>query len=189
MSLIDGKMGVLLQLRFRLVVLVFAAACLLLSGTESQDASPFLPPDTGRAAPVSVPAPTLTNLQFASVLSFGREVLISVYDVRTNEGVWIPVGGEAQGIRIVTYDPENEEVTVLSAGVTARLKLREAQFVGVGIFRPLPTLEQEYGRPLTVEEEETEARMLVSDLLEIGMEERARQRELRRKEIKRQRAN
>jgi len=189
MSLIGRKMGALLQLRFRLVALVFVAACLLLSGTESQDASPFLPPDSGRAAPVSVPAPTLANLQFAGVLSFGREVLISVYDVRTNEGVWIPVGGEAQGIRIITYDPENEEVTVLSAGVTARLKLREAQFVGVGMIKPLPTLEQEYGRPLTVEEEETEARMLVSDLLEIGMKERARQRELRRKEIKRQRAN
>ena len=182
-------MGALLQLRFRLVALVFAAACPLLSGTESQDASPFLPPDSGRAAPVSVPAPTLSNLQFASVLSFGREVLISVYDVRTSEGVWIPVGGEAEGIRVITYDPENEEITVLSAGVTARLRLREAQFTAGGLIRPLPTLEQEYGRPLTVEEQETEARMLVSDLLEIGMQERARQRELRKKEISRMRRN
>ena len=189
MSLIGRKMGALLQLRFSLVALVFVAACFLLSGTESQDASPFLPPDSGRAAPVSAPAPTLANLQFASVLSFGREVLISIYDVRTNEGVWIPVGGEAQGIRVITFDPTYEEVTVLSAGVTVRLKLREAQFIGAGMIKPLPTLEQEYGRPLTVEEQETEARMLVSDLLEIGMEERARQRELRRKEIKRQRAN
>ena len=165
--------------------MILSVECVLLSGAELDDASPFLPPDSGKPAPPSVPAPTLANLQFASVLSFGREVLVSVFDVRTSEGVWIPVGGEAEGIRVITYDPENEEVTILSAGVTARLKLREAQFTAGGLIRPLPTLEQEYGRPLTVEEQETEARMLVSDLLEIGMKERARQRELRREEIKR----
>ncbi|RKX35381.1 MAG: hypothetical protein DRP71_03710 [Verrucomicrobia bacterium] len=182
-------MNVFTKLRFKLATVIFSAGCSLLLGSESDDESPFLPPDSGKPAAPSVPAPTLANLQFASVLSFGREVLISVFDVRTNEGVWIPVGEEAEGIRVITYDPENEEVTILSAGVTARLKLREAQFTAGGLIRPLPTLEQEYGRPLTVKEQETEARMLVSDLLEIGMQERARQRELRRKEIIRQRAN
>lgn len=182
-------MSPFIKLRFRLPAVFFSAGCFLLSWAESNDDSPFLPPNSSRPASPSVPAPTLANLQFASVLSFGREVLISVYDVRTSEGVWIPVGGEAEGIRVITYDPENEEVTVLSAGVTARLRLREAQFTAGGLIRPLPTLEQEYGRPLTVEEQETEARMLVSDLLEIGMQERARQRELRKKEINRQRRN
>jgi hypothetical protein len=182
-------MSAFMKLRFSLAAVILSAECILLSGAESNDVSPFLPPDSGRPAAPAAPAPTLANLQFASVLSFGRETLISVYDVRTNEGVWIPVGGEADGIRVITYDPENEEVTILSAGVTARLKLREASFATGGMIRSLPTLEQEYGRPLTVEEQETEARMLVSDLLEIGMKERERQRALRRQEIKRMRRN
>jgi len=148
-----------------------------------------MPPDSGQPASLPPPATTLANLQFASVMSFGREVLISVFDVRTNQGVWIPVGGEAEGIRVVTYDPDKEEVTIFSSGVSARLKLREARFGGGGLIAPLPTLEQEYGRPLTVQEEETEARMLVSDLLEIGMKERARQRELRKKARAESRAN
>jgi hypothetical protein len=178
-------MSALMQLRFGLAAVILSVECMLLSGAEASDESPFLPPDSAKPAAPAVPAPTLANLQFASVLSFGRETLISVYDVRTDEGVWIPVGGEADGIRVITYDPENEEVTVLSSGVTARLKLREANFATGGLIRPLPTLEEEYGRPLTVEEQEREARMLVSDLLEIGMKERERQRELRRQEIKR----
>ena len=184
MSLTSKRMSAFLKLRFRFAAVILSAECILLSGAESNEASPFLPPDSGGKAAPAAPAPTLANLQFASVLSFGREILISVYNVQTNEGVWIPVGDEAEGIRVITYDPDNEEVTVLSAGVTARLKLREASFASGGLIRPLPTLEQEYGRPLTVEEQETEARMLVSDLLEIGMKERERQRELRRQDIK-----
>ncbi len=129
-----------MKLRFSLAAVILSAECILLSGAESNDVSPFLPPDSGRpAAPAAPPAATLANLQFASVLSFGRETLISVFDVRTNEGVWIPVGGEADGIRVITYDPDNEEVTVLSAGVTARLKLREANFTTGGPIRSLPT--------------------------------------------------
>ncbi|MEZ5275943.1 MAG: hypothetical protein R3F07_06160 [Opitutaceae bacterium] len=143
--------------------------------------SPFLPPDAGQPAPAPVvPVTTLANLEFSGVMSFGRQTLISVHDLQSDKSVWITVGGEEEGIRVVNYDSETKEITVLSRGVTTRLKLRESQLANGKWIKPLPTLEQEYGRPLTVEEEETEARMLVSDLLEIGMKERERQRELRK---------
>ena len=100
-----------------------------------------------------------------------------MHNLQTNKGVWIPLGGEEEGIRVLNYNSEAKEVTIASLGVTAVLKLREAEFNGGSWIKPLPTLEQEYGRPLTVKEEEREARMLVSDLLEIGMKERERQRE------------
>ena len=180
----------LIQLRVWLAAVVLSAGCVLHSEAEPNGDSPFLPPDSGQPEPPPpAPAPSLANLQLASVLSFGREVLVSVYDIQTNTGVWIPVGGEAEGIRVITYNPDTEEVTVLSGGVKARLRLREAKLLGRGMIASIPTLEQEYGRPLSVKEQEFEARMLVSDLLEIGMEERKRQRSLRRAELKRMRTN
>jgi hypothetical protein len=177
------------QLRFWLVATVLSVGCVYHLGAEQNENSPFLPPDSGQPEPPSAPVSTLANLQFASVMSFGSDVLISVFDLQTRIGVWIPVGGEAEGIRVVTYDPDKEEVTVLSLGITGRLTLREAKNLGRGMITALPTMEQEYGRPLTEKEQEFEARMLVSDLLEIGMEERKRQRALRRKGTKRTRSN
>lgn len=162
-------------------LLLLAAACPLSAQDLSAD-SPFLPPDAGRKPPPpAAPVVTLANLQFSGVMSFGRDTLVSVHDLQSDKSIWIAVGGEAEGIRVVNYDTEAKEVTVLARGVTTKLKLREAQLSAGTWIKPLPTLEQEYGRPLTVEEEETEARMLVSDLLEIGMKERERQRELRKK--------
>ena len=170
-------------------VLVLAGSWSVTAQDLGED-SPFLPPDSGKVAPPPVvPVTTLANLEFSGVMSFGQQTLVSVHDLQSDKSVWIAVGDEAEGVRVVNYDPTAKEVTVLSAGVTRKLKLREAQLAGGMLIRPLPTLEQEYGRPLTVEEEETEARMLVSDLLEIGMKERERQRELRKQAASGKRTN
>jgi hypothetical protein len=157
------------------------AVALVASAADLKEDSPFLPPGGGEVAPEppAEPRPTLANLEFAGVMSFGQGTLISVHNLQTDKGVWIPLGAEEEGIRVLSYNAEAQEVTIVSMGVTAVLKLREAKFGGGSWIKPLPTLEQEYGRPLTVKEQETEARMLVSDLLEIGMKERERQRELR----------
>lgn len=175
----------LFMIRIRICTLLALAGAAAGSGADLKDDSPFLPPGSGEVAAkptASVPAPTLSNLEFSGVMSFGQGTLISVHNLQTNKGVWIPLGGEEEGIRVLNYDSEAKEVTIASLGVTAVLKLREADFKGGSWIKPLPTLEQEYGRPLTVKEEEREARMLVSDLLEIGMKERERQRELRNKQ-------
>lgn len=175
----------LLQIRIGICALLALAGAVVGSGADLKEDSPFLPPGSGSgevAPKPTAPAPTLANLEFSGVMSFGQGTLISVHNLQTNKGVWIPLGGEEEGIRVLNYDSEAKEVTVASLGVTTVLKLREADFKGGSWIKPLPTLEQEYGRPLTVKEEEREARMLVSDLLEIGMKERERQREIRNKQ-------
>ena len=175
----------LFQIRIGICASLALAGAVVGSGADLKEDSPFLPPGSGEVASAptaTAPAPTLANLEFSGVMSFGEGTLISVHNLQTNKGVWIPLGGEEEGIRVLNYDSEAKEVTIASLGVTAVLKLRDADFKGGSWIKPLPTLEQEYGRPLTVKEEEREARMLVSDLLEIGMKERERQREIRNKQ-------
>ena len=172
-----------IQISIRVIAGLAFAGATVGTGADLKEDSPFLPPGGGVVTPKpSTPAPTLANLEFSGVMSFGQATLISVHNLQTSKGVWILLGGEEEGIRVLNYNPELQEVTIASLGVTTILKLREADFSGGSWIRPLPTLEQEYGRPLTIKEQETEARMLVSDLLEIGMKERARQREIRNKQ-------
>lgn len=173
-----------IQIRVGFCALLALAAMTAGSAADLKEDSPFLPPGSGEVAPQppAQPAPTLANLEFSGVMSFGQGTLISVHNLQTDKGVWIPLGGEEEGIRVLNYDSEAQEVTISSLGVTTVLKLREVDFKGGSWIKPLPTLEQEYGRALTVKEQETEARMLVSDLLEIGMKERERQRQIRNKQ-------
>ena len=99
------------------------------SGADLKEDSPFLPPGGGEVVPEqpSQPKPTLANLEFAGVMSFGQGTLISVHNLQTDKGVWIPLGGEEEGIRVLNYNPETQEVTIASLGVTTVLKLREAE--------------------------------------------------------------
>ncbi len=132
-------------------------------------------------------ATSLDYLQISGVTTLGKNVLISIHDSKSKKSHWIPVGGTKAGISILNYNAKTNSVVVKCGKKSALLTLRIAANQGKSSItqkNKVTTLDEEYGRPLTVKEQETEARMLVSDLLEIGMEERARQQKLREKRNK-----
>lgn len=115
---------------------------------------------------------------------------ICLYDRVHHQSRWLPVGQNSDGIQVVSYDAANNEATVKFDGATHVLSLRKATITSSGpiaavaylpassasISMPTP------GKPIVdpstigkspeVVRQEREARMLVSDLLEIGMQQR-----------------
>jgi hypothetical protein len=138
--------------------------------------SPFLPPGSaaGGSGPEGGPSYELAG---GSVTSQGSEVCI--YDVKGKRSHWIGVGGEDGAVQVVSYDPAGDCAVVRINGVQQTLELRKeagpvnlgsaAPFVAAGAYAPssLPA-------GLTVEEarKRREARMLVTDLMDIGMRQR-----------------
>jgi hypothetical protein len=105
------------------------------------------------------------------------------------------------GIQVVNHDPQTDTVTIRHGGREIPLGLKQASFDPAALdavrasavsTAPLPSAGVALNVALTEEEKATEARMLVSDLLEIGMEQRkayaekqAAEREAQREETKR----
>lgn len=142
--------------------------------------SPFLPPDTPAAAPAAAPPAH----EFSGVIVAGSSVLVNIADVQARRSTWITVGQSADGIDAVSYDPKTENVVVRIAKQTKTLTLKKPTVaahagpvlatVAVAPTVPLPP-------PSSPAEAEREARMLVSDLLEIGMAQRKAYEEAQRK--------
>ncbi|MBL4575818.1 MAG: hypothetical protein JKY51_06940 [Opitutaceae bacterium] len=148
-------------------------------------ASPFVSQSAGKNEEVAVVS-AFNHLQISGITVLGEEILVSIYDRKQKKSYWMPVGSSKDGLEVLSYNAKNDSVTLKQGKKTAVLMLRIASVesggkAGVAVVQTdkVMTLEEEYGRPLTIKEQETEARMLVSDLLEIGMEERARQKRLR----------
>ena len=158
-----------------------AVIALALAGTGSaqtalvQD-SPFLPPGTadGGSGPAAAPAYELAG---GSVSSQGAQVCI--YDVNGRRSHWIGVGDADGRIEVVSYDAAADRAVVRIAGVEQTLELRKEApktgpasrlpFVAATNFvpnAPPPGLSLEENR------KQREARMMVSDLMDIGMRQR-----------------
>ncbi len=172
--------------KIRFTVLLFITVISpLFAWSGVPQSTPFIP-KSGASNGEATVVTSLSHLEIAGVTILGKETLISIHDGKNKKSYWIPVGGTRAGIEVVSYNAKNNSVVVKYGQELASLTLRIAANgnkykSSTNHGKKAPTLEEEYGRPLTVEEQETEARMLVSDLLEIGMEERARQQKLREK--------
>jgi len=144
--------------------------------------SPFLPPGV-TSAEGDASGTAAFELDGASVTSGGTSVCI--YDAREKHSHWIAVG-EAEGrIKVVGYDAANDRAEVVIDGVAQALELRkvsEVPFVqtassaGNGLSPEAPNRMRPPGMvgpdQVARARSEREARMFVTDLLDIGARQR-----------------
>jgi hypothetical protein len=171
--------------------------------------SPFAPP--GATAGESGAAPA-ENLEFAGVSSVGKRTDLILHDREAKRTHWIGVGESKAGIQVVAYDSRREQAILKVNGADKVLPLRkgsrptgapaaapapvttpEAPPPGVVFAQPFPGLGQPHAigdtpttlqpvPPAPPQRQEAEARMLVSDLLEIGMAQRRAYEEAQRRQ-------
>lgn len=168
---------------FALVAL--SASSVLLAADSAKNDSPFLPP-AGAAAPASKEP---SNYSFAGMTVLNGKTLLSITRESDKRSTWIPVGETVGDITAVSYDPKKDEAVIQAAGRELTLPIRKSVVVAAPANRP-PTSANIRPAPSAVitpapepepvkmpamnqqEEKEMEARMLVSDLLEIGQQQR-----------------
>lgn len=184
------------------VLLVLAGACLAsgaLSGQSTEDRSIF-GPVSARASENAATDPDLEALQFCGVMALGDERSFNFTDPRTRKSFWLPANGTEQGFSVESYDSTGEKVVVRRGSFTRTIPLRKTVVASSGPAaggrvvvpvatnatpaapRPPGSGVDEIKNPKTPEEikqAEFEARMLVSDLMDISYRAREEQRKLR----------
>ncbi len=197
------------SLRFASAILAIAVACA--SGGAQPMAlpknSPFLPP-AAAGAPTAAASETI---EFAGVSSVGKHTDLIFHDKSTKKSHWIGLGETKEGITVLNYDNRREQAVIKLNGVQKILTLRKGSGTSKSpagsmpmmmpaplpipapmiepvasvpiVESPVPLAPKPEGPPVpeTQLKQETEARMLVSDLLEIGMAQRRAYEEAQRK--------
>ena len=116
-----------------------------------------------------------------------RQTLVGITERTSRKSHWIPVGKTVDGIEVISCDADAEKATVRIGGELKTLAMKVSMPSGPA---PAPALVQTpaRGNPVVAQrltpkqaEEEREARMLVSDLLEIGIQQRKAYEEAQRK--------
>ena len=184
-----------------ILFVLIGVGCLFGAGTAgaSDPVSIFdEPPRAAELAPVAKD-PRLEALHLTGISLVGDVRSFNIYDTQGKKSYWIRKDEAFDGFKVVGYDAATQSVTVQSP-VTARIvPLRHARIVAVSptIAAPAavvvpPPFESKIPAhvvgvdelknpktPAEIKQAEYEARMMVSDLLEISMQERARQKALR----------
>jgi len=173
-------------------VLCFLGLCMCLSATaaETTKDSPF-----GQAGTTAVTTASLDDLDFAGVSTVGNRTMINLYDKQQKRSYWVQVGTKSGDVTIEKYDSAHDQITVRRNGTEKLLPLRPPSAVvnGTGatavgpvdspaLSAAAPAASATTGTPsLSQARQEEEARMLVSDLLEIGMAQRRAYEEAQRR--------
>jgi len=152
--------------------------------------SPFEPPgaaDTPQAAQDS-------GAELVGVISTSKQTMVGINEKTTHHSLWIPVGQSVDGVQVISCDPVNNRAVVKIAGQTRTLAMHQSptsttpasqvRFVPV-VSNPPPPAPIQHVAMTENEQKETEARMLVSDLMEIGMQQRKAYEEAQRKAVTR----
>ncbi len=187
-----------LHLASRLVVRVLAPALAALGCAAALPAqtalvanSPFAP--SGAVAGAAAAPAEAYQLAGASVQ--GSETTVCIYSQQTKHSQWIPVGGESDGVHVISYDGLHDTAVVMIAGSRKEISMRKAvvssagQFASSRAYTPAdtaaapaaPIASAPPSTPEKAVQEQREARMLVSDLLEIGVQQRKAYQEAKQK--------
>ncbi|MSU22402.1 MAG: hypothetical protein EXS32_01110 [Opitutus sp.] len=191
-----------------LATLVLSAAGLALAlagraGAQTPLAkdSPFLP---GASQAVAVAANE--NFELTAVTTVGKKTYVNLLDSQAKKSRWIAVGETVDGLAVLTYDAKREQAVTRIGGVEKLLTLRQPKGVvystvpnvnaAMNFAIPTPPVSPpdtattpavDPAKPATpvvaptIARQEEEARMLVSDLLEIGMAQRKAYEEAQKK--------
>ena len=119
------------------------------------------------------------DLKFAltGIIKLGDTPMVCITEVAENRSQWIKLGESSSGITVTGFDAENNAVSISHAGQSMNLVLKVPTFdpSELNAYQPmgaLPSAGVAVPVAVTNEEKEVEARMLVSDLLEIGLIQR-----------------
>ena len=185
-------------LRFRLLLLMTAVAATLV-GQAPPKQSPFEMRKNGAAPGNTTPAPPVDAvLEFSGIMKIGRTTMVCITTVTDKRTRWIKVGESSDGIQVPDQPAPTNSVLVRHAGREVTLPFKQPTYDAAAIAAsyqmgampegPAPQAGVAPTVALTNEEKETEARMLVSDLLEIGMIQRKAYQEAKAQELAEKRA-
>ncbi len=176
---------------------LFRFACMLavamagVAGASAQELprnSPFLPP-----AAVSGSAAVSSKYQLSGMIVKGKDTLISVTRLSDKQSFWIPIGSTVNDVTAISYNADLDQATVRANGETLTLPLSKpvvqapgavsasAATVASAEAAPVPTPPLPSLASAPPEVQEREARMLVTDLLEIGQQQRKAYEEAQKK--------
>lgn len=176
---------------------------------SAQDGTVFDRPGAAPAQAANTGDGDLAALQLSGVSSLGGQRMFNFVDSRNNKSFWVPLNGSTDGFSVTAYDENNVAVTVTRGGQSRQVQLRQVQIAAPPAASAHPVTVQVPPRPAgspapavirtadggeivnpktpqEIAQAEMEARMMVSDLLEISMQERARQKALREAQQKQQ---
>jgi hypothetical protein len=119
----------------------------------------------------------------------GSDVSVCIFERQRKRSEWIPVGGDADGVKVISFDANTDTAVVVIGGARKQISMRKSVVASVnspGGNRPAPPVIAPVAplvpiasapaaapaTPATVAQDQREARMLVSDLLEIGVQQR-----------------
>ncbi len=169
------------------VILLFA---LVATRAAAADRSPFLPAADAGLAGQSASGETF-ELAGASETDLG--IRVCLYDSANKRSRWLAVGDTTGDIQVVSYDVGSNQAIVKFDGRPHILSLRKAATSTMatayfannaaptfGPNRPVVDLST-IGKSPEILKQEREARMLVSDLLDIGIQQRKAYEEAARK--------
>lgn len=135
-----------------------------------------------KAGPATVGAAATKEqpFEFTGLVKMGATPLVCVTELAEKRSYWIKVGQSSGGIAVREFDQESRSIQIRHSGQSYQLQLVEPTFDPSKLAAyqppassgPLPSAGIAPAVPLTNEEKATDARMLVSDLLEIGMIQR-----------------
>ena len=145
--------------------------------------SPFAPSGTAAGVASSSQEP----YQLAGSSSEGSDVSVCIFLQQSKRSLWIPVGGEADGVHVISFDAAHDTAVVTAGGSRREISMRKSVIASAG--QPASTRApqvavQPESAPAPIAaaaagpgseaaaKDQREARMLVSDLLEIGVQQR-----------------
>ncbi len=143
---------------------------------EAPKDSPF-----GQAGATATSTSGPDSLEFSGVSTVGKRTMINLYDKQEKRSFWVEAGQTSGGVTVVKYDGDHDQVTVRRNGAEKILPLRPPSAVVNGTAAAIPAAPAPAAitpaaststASLSQARQEEEARMLVSDLLEIGMAQR-----------------
>jgi len=193
-----------------ILVRQFAAPCVAAllvgsgAGIRAQPAagdSPFLPP---AAMAANGPQSPSSPYELTGASTTNRGTRVCIFDAQAKRSHWIPIGGAYGDIQVVSYDVAGDRAVISIRGSRMSLGMRKATVAQQsaqlqGFAAPMPTAFPGLApaaprnpppivQPLSPEiaKQEREARMLVSDLMDIGMQQRKAHEEAMKAEQARQ---
>jgi hypothetical protein len=136
--------------------------------------SPFMPSGSA-AAGTKGPAPAY---ELAGSSVDGPDVSVCVYERQSKHSEWISVGETLNGIQVISFDPAHDRAEVSISGERKELSMRATSVAATTGAAPSATNFAAFADPAVpstpeaIAHDQREARMLVSDLLEIGVQQR-----------------
>jgi len=126
-----------------------------------------------------------SSAELVGVISSSKQTLVGINEKTTHRSLWVPVGQTVDGIEVMSCDAAQNRAVVKIGGQIRTLVMHESptsttpasqvKFTnGTPAIPPQPVAMTEN------EQKENEARMLVSDLMEIGMQQRKAYEEAQR---------